>query len=262
MSTQSHDTWSPATYERFRAAREQPVHDLLALVRPTPGARVLDLGCGTGRYTLDLHRHVGATTTVGVDSSARMLEGAEAYAGDGVSFVEADLADLDQAWWRAPDVIFSNAAFQWVPEHLDLLPRMVGQLAPGGQFAFQVPSNYDQPSHVVADTVGREFGLEPLDRSATVATPARYAELLWAAGLRDLDVTMRIYGFEMDRTDQVIDWVSGTLLTSFERRLSPDDFAAFRDEYRRRLLVELGDPDGGSPFYFAFPRILAAGTLG
>lgn len=255
------DTWSPDTYDRFRAARERPVTDLLALVRPMAGSRAVDLGCGTGRYTLDLHRHIGASTTTGVDSSARMLAEADAFAGDGVTFVEADLADLDQPWWDSPDVVFSNAAFQWVPDHVDLLPRIVERLAPNGQLAFQVPSNYDQPSHVVADAVGRDFGLEPLDRTATVATPARYAEILWDAGLRDIDVSMRIYGLEMERTDQVIDWVSGTLLTSFERRLSADDFADFRSEYKRRLLDELGDPAGTSPFYFAFPRILAAGRL-
>lgn len=253
------DTWQPGRYDQFRADRERPVHDLLALLRPAGGAHALDLGCGTGRYTRMLHDRIRAASTVGVDSSAKMLAGSGDFASDDVAFVEADLTDLDQPWWRDVDVVISNAAFQWVPDHLPLLPQIVERLRPGGQLAFQVPSNYDQPSHVVADEVGRDFGLEPLDRTATVATPAKYAEILWAAGLRDLDVSLRIYGVEMAHTDEVIDWVSGTLLTSFERRLTVDDFASFRAEYRRRLLVELGDPEGQQPFYFAFPRILAAG---
>jgi len=63
----------------------------------------------------------------------------------------------------------------------------------------------------------------------------------------------------MDRTEQVIDWVSGTLLTSFERRLDPDAFAEFRAEYRAELLEVLGDPSGQRPYFYAFPRILASG---
>lgn len=255
----SADTWQPDRYERFRNDRERPVHDLLALVEPSPGAHVLDLGCGTGRSTPMVHDRVGAATTVGVDSSAKMLAESDPFARAEVTFVQADLGDLDQPWWTDVDVVFSNAAFQWVPDHLGLLPRIVDRLAPGGQLAFQVPSNYDHPSHVVADEVGREFGLEPLDRTAGVASPAGYAELLWTAGLREIDATLRIYGMEMERTDDVIAWVSGTLLTSFERRLSADDFAAFRDEYRRRLLTTLGDPAGDQPYYYAFPRILVHG---
>lgn len=253
------DTWSPTVYERFRADRERPVRDLLDLLRPQGPGRALDLGCGTGRYTPDVHARTGATETVGVDSSAQMLTEAGAYAGDGVRFVEADLGALDLPWWDDVHTVFSNAAFQWVPGHQELLGTMVDRLRPGGQIAFQVPSNYDHPSHVVADAVGRDFGLDPLDRTASVASPARYAELLWSAGLRELDVSLRIYGMELARTDDVIAWVSGTLLTSFERRLDAETFAAFRDEYRRRLLAELGDPAGESPYYFAFPRILAAG---
>ena len=74
--------------------------------------------------------------------------------------------------------------------------------------------------------------------------------------MRDIDVALRIYGVEMARTDQVLDWVGGTLLTRFERQLGADRFEEFRSEYRRRLLVALGDPDGDRPYYYAFPRIL------
>lgn len=260
------DTWDPDRYERFRIERERPVHDLLALVHPVPGGRAADLGCGTGRYTALLHERVGARETVGVDSSARMLADAGTDAGTGrggggeVRFVHGDLADADVAageW----DVLFANASLQWLPDHHELLPALIARLAPGGQLAFQVPANFEHPSHTVADELGREHGFEPLATSIDSLSPARYAEILWAGGLRDLDVTMRIYGVAMDRTDDVVAWVSGTLLTRFESALDAAAFAAFRDEYRRRLLTHLGDPDGSSPYYFAFPRILCRGRL-
>src|SRR5438477_11376422 len=68
-------SWDPTQYDRFRDEREQPFFDLLALVRPKPGMRVVDLGCGTGKLTRTLHEHLGAAETVGVDRSDSMLAG-------------------------------------------------------------------------------------------------------------------------------------------------------------------------------------------
>lgn len=266
------DLWDPAQYERFRAERERPADDLLAMVEPVPGGRVIDLGCGTGAITARLHRLTQAAETLGVDRSARMLERAAAHAMAGLRFEEADLLDPDGVLHSggplapgAPphahrwDVVFANASLQWLADHEALLPRLVALLTPTGQLAFQVPANFDHPSHVVADQIGRQYGLEPLRQALDVCTPARYAEILWAAGLEELDVSMRIYGVALPRTDDVVAWVSSTLLTRFEAELGPDDFASFRDEYRSELLARLGDPAGDQPYFYAFPRILCRG---
>ena len=84
------DTWSPGQYQRFAAERAAPFHDLLALVRPVPGGRVVDLGCGSGELTAQLHRRLEAAATLGVDSSPAMLERAAAVAGDGLHFEAGD----------------------------------------------------------------------------------------------------------------------------------------------------------------------------
>ena len=68
------DTWNPEQYDKFQREREQPFFDLLALVRPAPGMRVVDLGCGTGTLTRLLHARLQARETVGIDRSPRMLE--------------------------------------------------------------------------------------------------------------------------------------------------------------------------------------------
>lgn len=246
------DTWDVARYERFRAQRERPALDLLDLLAPAPGGRAADLGCGTGRHTVALHRHVGAGETLGVDTSPRMLEESRAWRVPGVRFELADLTDVGGGW----DVLYANASLQWVADHRALLPHLASKLRPGGQLAFQVPANFDHPSHTVADEVGRGFGLDPLDRAIDVLGPADYAELLHGCGFGELDVTLRIYGHEMERTDEVVDWVSGTLLTRFERQLPPERFEEFLAEYRKTLLAELGDPSGAQPYFYAFPRIL------
>lgn len=249
------DPWDAARYDLFAAQRRRPALDLLDRVPSGTGGRVADLGCGDGWCTPLLHERTGADETVGVDASARMLAGAAAHARPGVRFVHGDLTEIEGTW----DVLFANASLQWVPDHRRLVPALVERLAPGGTIAFQVPANYGHPSHVVADEVGRRFGLEPLARSAGSLDAPAYAEVLHAAGVDDPDVVLRVYGHRMARTEQVLEWASGTLLTSFERRLDADAFAAFRGEYRTALLDALGDPSGQRPYFYAFARILASG---
>src|SRR6266702_8238677 len=154
------DPWDPARYERFAAERNAPFFDLLALVCPIPGGRAADLGCGTGALTAELHRRVGAAETLGLDSSAAMLERARAVAGGGLGFRLGDAAGFGapgelggQGRW---DLIFSNAAMQWVPDLPRLLESLAATLAPGGQLAIQVPANHDHVSHGVAAEIAAE----------------------------------------------------------------------------------------------------------
>src|SRR5438067_13793451 len=83
-SCMTRDAWDPAQYERFRDERARPFLDLLALVRPCPGMRVVDLGCGTGELTARLHDELAAGETLGVDRSEAMLARARPRAKDGL----------------------------------------------------------------------------------------------------------------------------------------------------------------------------------
>jgi trans-aconitate 2-methyltransferase len=238
------DTWNPVQYERFAAERRQPFDDLLALVEPVPGGRVVDLGCGTGELTVDLHRHVGARSTLGIDTSEAML--AKAPSADGVTFEVGDLT----TWWAPSkvDVVFANAALQWTPDHEHLLGRLAEQLAPGGQLAIQVPYNFDHASHRVSSALRPDV---PDPVAANVLPPERYAELLHELGFTDQHVRLQVYGHLLGSTADVVEWVKGTSLTRFKGVV--DDFDAFVAEYRDRLVAELGD---SAPYFYAFKRIL------
>src|SRR5262245_43458962 len=100
------DAWNPEQYNRFRAERSAPFFDLLALVRPIAGMRVIDLGCGTGELTRELHQRLGARETLGIDSSTAMLEKAAAHAGDGLSFARGDIGEFAPP--ASFDLVFSN----------------------------------------------------------------------------------------------------------------------------------------------------------
>ena len=242
------DTWDPQQYERFRAEREQPFFDLLDLVRPHPEPRVVDLGCGTGELTRELHRRLGARETIGLDSSPAMLERSAPHAGDGVRFETGDIAEFTAR--GAFDLVFSNAALHWVPAHEALLARLTDALRPHGQLAVQVPANSDHPSHLTAAEVGAELGLAP--HPTNVLPPERYATMLHRLGYAEQHVRLQVYPHRLGSRADVVEWVKGTLLTDYSRRLSADAYEEFLRRYRERLLAKLEDT---RPYLFTFKRL-------
>src|SRR5215813_13833807 len=103
--------WSPNQYEKFKGERAQPFHDLLELVEPQPGMRVIDLGCGTGELTRAMHEQLEASETLGVDSSSQMLAKAAAFATETLRFEERSIEEASSE--RPFDLVFSNAAVHW-----------------------------------------------------------------------------------------------------------------------------------------------------
>ena len=254
------DPWNPAQYDKFRREREQPFFDLLDLIKPAAGLRVVDLGCGTGALTAQLHDRLQARDTVGIDRSPRMLD--DALRRDkpaGLRFEVGAIEAFDGV--GAYDVIVSNAAFHWVDDHASLLPRLFAALAPRGQLAFQVPAMHDHPSHTIAEalTTAEPFrdAFGGWHRPQPVLTPDEYARMLYRAGFRQQHVRLAVYPHVLDGPEAVIEWMRGTLLTDYERRLPPDLFPSFLEAYRARLLARL---DQTRPFFFPFDRILCWGT--
>ena len=248
------DAWDPDQYERFADERSAPFWDLLGLVRPVPGGRVVDLGCGSGELTAELHRALRAAETLGLDSSPAMLAKAWPRAGDGLRFDLGDIAGFDQGGW---DVVFSNAALHWLPDHQTLLARLAGLLAAGGQLAVQMPANADHPSHLVAAELATEApfsaALGGYRRQWPVQPPEWYATLLDRLGLAAQHVRLQVYLHRLAGPEEVVEWVRGTLLTDYQRRLPAELFDEFLGRYRERLLRRLDDE---RPYRYPFKRIL------
>ncbi|MGO2825481.1 MAG: methyltransferase domain-containing protein, partial [Brachybacterium alimentarium] len=136
-------SWSPEQYLRYEDERARPFLELTARIHADAPRRVVDLGAGPGTLTSLLAERWPDAEVTAVDSSPEMIERARGIAE--ISAVRADLRCWEPS---APvDVLVSNAALQWVDDHLALLPRLVGMLAPGGWLAMQVPGNFEEPSH-------------------------------------------------------------------------------------------------------------------
>lgn len=257
MPSSAPDAWDPGRYGRFRAERSAPFLDLLALLEPAEAPRVLDLGCGPGELTRLAHERLGARETLGVDRSPAMLAEAARLMVPGLHFVAGDLAAFEGGPF---DLVLSNAALHWVPDHVALLGRLAALVAPGGQLAFQLPANEAHLSHALAREVAREpafaAALRGHVRESPVLLPERYAERLFELGFRAQRVRMEIYAHPLDGPGDVVEWVRGSLLTDYERRLEPEVYARFLARYRERLLAALPDE---RPFLYTYRRLLVWG---
>jgi trans-aconitate 2-methyltransferase len=254
--------WDPDQYQRFAGERSRPFFELVARVGATDPRLVADLGCGPGELTAALASRWPGAEVVGVDSSPEMIRAARALpaagdtpalAGDhaedrtgaraGVraatagrlSFVLADLREWQPA--RPVDVIVSNAALQWVPDHLAVLSRWPGMLAAGGWLAFQVPGNFDQPSHQIlrelASSQRWRLLLRDVQLNRQAGRPAEYLDLLAGAGC-DVDAWETTYLHVLRGADPVLDWYKGTGLRPVLAALGPGLAGEFMAEYGAR----------------------------
>ena len=227
-------TWDPDRYLTYADERGRPFVELLARVAAEDPRHVVDLGCGPGNLTALLADRWPDADVIGLDSSPEMIEKAR-QADDRVAFDVADLRD-----WRPDrpvDVLVSNATLQWVPGHLELLSELVGTVATGGWFAFQVPGNFDEPSH----TIRRDLAAEPeyAAYTADVAVPASHDPAVYLARLSSLgcevDAWETTYRHVLRGPDPVFTWVSGTGARPTLQALPDDVRPRFEEEFRRRL---------------------------
>ena len=202
-----------------------------------------------------LHEKLNARETIGIDNSASMLAKAQAYVEPALSRLEPagepvlrfrneSIESFNESGF---DLIFSNAALHWVADHEALFRRLA---ALGQQIAIQMPANDDHPSHAIAAEVARELGMKP--KPVHVLAPERYSQLLFELGFKRQHVRLQIYGHVLPSSEDVVEWVKGTLLTYYESE------PRFMERYRERLLARIG---GKSPYFYTYKRLLMCASL-
>lgn len=253
-------SWNPDLYLRFNEQRTRPARDLAARAaalfadRGAP-SRAVDVGCGPGNSTAVVAERFPATEILGVDSSPEMIAKAR------VSGVPADWQVADAAEWEPGvpvDLVFSNAALQWVPDQAALIHKMAAWLGKGGVMAVQVPGNGESPLHRALRSAAEDFAgperFRGLDDAIRYREPGFFHEALENAGLEG-DIWETTYWHRLPNRNALIDWYSGTGMRPWLDRLSDD---AERDLFKACVL-ETAEPeyplmDDGTVF-FPFRRI-------
>jgi len=241
--------WDPKTYLNFGAERTRPAAELLARIALDAPARVVDLGCGPGNSTALLAARWPNADLEGVDSSPEMLEEAKR------SGVKARWSEADIAKWNpgaSYDVIFSNATFQWLPDHKTLLPHLMSHVAESGVFAFQVPRNFDEPCHTLIHDVVKNgpwaAKLKGVRDWWNVLEPDAYFGILENVA-RAVDIWETTYVQVLEGEDAVFRWMSGTGLRPFANALEGAEREAFLAAYRSRVAAAYPRRESGATLY-------------
>jgi len=250
-------SWNPEQYLKFTEQRFRPAMDLLARIPLTTPKTVVDLGCGAGNVTRILAERWPQAAITGVDDSSTMLEQARASTAGGAGII---WQQQSIATWSPPapvDLIYSNAALHWLPDHAALFPRLLQHLAPGGLLAVQMPRNFGAPSHtLIADTIRAgawRARLEPLLVDAPVNTPAFYYGLL-APLAQHTDIWESEYLQVLHGKDPVKEWTKGTWLKQFLDQLPAAEQPAFEEDYAQRLRTAY-PPQATGETLFPFRRL-------
>jgi trans-aconitate 2-methyltransferase len=247
--------WNAALYLTFEDERTRPARDLLAHVPLAEPARVVDLGCGPGNSTELLAERWPNVKLRGLDTSDDMLATARRRLPR-ASFEKADIAT-----WTSNeplDLIFANAVLQWVGDHEAVFPRLVGQLAPGGVLAVQMPDNLNEPSHsLMRETAADGPWTDKLADAAgirvRIGSPADYYELLRPRA-SSIDVWRTTYYHPLEGAGAIVTWLSATGLKPFLDPLDAGERQAFLNSYRMRVARAYpAHPDGR--VLLAFPRL-------
>ena len=234
--------WDPAQYLNFADERSRPFYDLTSRIAATAPGYVADLGCGPGQLTASLAERWPEAEVLGIDSSAEMIRAAQsADYGDAMrsgrlSYVARDVNDWQPA--RPVDVIVSNAVLQWVPNHMELLPRWAAFLAPAGWLAFQLPGNFDQSTHAVlrqlAESARWRDQLASVQLNRQAGDPGQYLDLLAGLGLV-VDAWETTYLHVLQGPDPVTEWYRGSGLRPVLAELDAEDGSKFIAEYSRQV---------------------------
>lgn len=225
--TATNPGWDPAQYLRFGEERLRPALDLIARIPHPSPRRVVDLGCGAGNALPVLAARFPGAEVRGVDGSAAMLEKAR---GGGFA---TELADI--AGWAPEepvDVLFSNAALHWLPDHAALFPRLLRCVAPGGWLAVQMPAMHAEPLRAVQDEVARQGPwaerLAGVTSAPPILEPGGYWDLLAPlTAAPELWVTEYIH--VLRGPDPVVQWAMGSSLRPFLDALA--DAPALREGF-------------------------------
>jgi trans-aconitate 2-methyltransferase len=208
-------TWDANLYLKFASERTQPSLDLIARIGLAEPARIIDLGCGPGNSTLMLRRRWPRASLVGLDNAEAMIKAArEAYPHEQWVLEDAASWTADEPY----DIVFSNAALQWLPDHANLFPHLLNQVAPGGVLAVQMPAHYASPLHhitlEVADDAAWRHLMEGPRNALTKKSPSFYYDALQPFASR-VELWETEYYHVVNGPQSIVDWFRGTGLRPF-----------------------------------------------
>lgn len=227
--------WDPNLYLKFSDQRARPASDLIAQIKLDDLRRIIDLGCGTGNSTEQLHARWPSTELTGLDSSENMILQARQNHPDW-KWIQSTIENWNPA--GTYNLVFSNAALHWVPNHGEIFARLLNAVTPGGVLAVQMPNNFQAPAHLAMKKAATDPRWASALRRAAENIFIQPAAFYYNALRKEANI-LNIWETEylqiMDGPRAVLDWMRSTAMRPYLSRLAND---AQRSEFEQLCLAE------------------------
>jgi trans-aconitate 2-methyltransferase len=256
--------WDPQQYLRFEHERTQPSIDLVARIPSEDPKTIIDIGCGPGNSTQILRKRWPRADIVGLDKSEKMIERARTdYPGQAWMTADASMLETDRQY----DIVFSNAAIHWIPDHHLLIPRLFQLVKHNGFLAIQVPANYESPLYKIILSVARSSRWRKFtaggDDQITYHDAEYYYNLLVSL-TQDIKLWNTIYYHILESHQDLVAWYKSTAMKPYLEILPSDDK---RVEFEQAVLAgckALYLPQSDGRILYPFKRLffIARKTVG
>jgi trans-aconitate 2-methyltransferase len=248
------EDWSARQYLKFEDERTRPPRDLLAQVPLQRPRLAVDLGCGPGNSTELLIERFPQSKVIGLDSSPDMLRKARERLPN-VKFIEGDIATWTPE--ERTDLLFANAALQWVPDHPRVLRRLLEALPAGGVLAVQMPDNTGEPANMLQREVATSgpwaAKLTTAVPRADMLPPDAYYDLLQPV-CAHIDIWHSVYNHVMATPQAIVEWFKGSSLQPYLSLLDADMREQFLAAYTDKV-VGAYKPRVDGKVLLKFPRL-------
>jgi trans-aconitate 2-methyltransferase len=224
-------TWNADQYLKFGEDRIRPCHDLLNRIASQGVRRIVDLGCGPGNSTAVAAARWPAAEIAGLDNSSAMIDVARKDQPHRRWIFEDISSWVSNAQDRF-DLVFSNAALQWVPDHAALFPRLLDRVDAGGALAVQIPADFNALPHRLM----RELSPAGIQAKEWYShEPSFYYDVL-SGQAKSVDIWETIYQHVLANADDIVEWYKGSGLRPFlEAMPGETERDRFMTEYRTKI---------------------------
>jgi len=214
--------WDAKAYTQSFSFVHQYGRDLIELIHQPEGARVLDLGCGTGELTLRLREE--GMAVMGMDASPDQLKIARSTHPQ-IDFLLGDATDFSLE--RPVDVVFSNAVLHWIEggRHPQMLKKVHAALRPGGQFVFEFGGSGN--NHLIHQALRKGFEKRGYPYVFPFYFPSigEYTPRLESAGFRVVYARLFDRMTELEGEDGLYNWIKMFIKAPFQEIPESDEEA-------------------------------------
>ena len=245
--------WDAKKYDAAKAPQVDAGRELIAMANVGETDSILDLGCGTGRLTLELANLTIKGNVTGIDPSKEMLDETRKRCHSFKNISLKQLPAQSMKYSNEFDLVFSNSAVHWIREQRLIAGLAYNSLKDRGRIAFQMPArDFCTEFFEYAVNAIESLGLGEFYRNWEtpwhLPSKDEYESTLRDAGFGNIKVYYRDYTLVFENINEILGWWCSAGLRPFLERLPEKEQEYFK--YAFAMSFEKNRTEKGIEFNF------------